>query len=219
MDKTPKFKLNNYVLYKFNNEWHEGRINRITTQDDKEFYHILSFATLNEFTLKTEESLTISNPENKRKLKLVFMNNLVGRIHVPYVLKSLMMIDKEWVQYNTIPFPAKSTAAHVLNKAKIFFIENGLSDSEEIIEVINGFAWAFNMFFYKFLLFEAERAQFTALIPNVVETYGTSYLLRLLYFLQIKGQEYIKDSVVYSIVYEYTIYLFDYIALNYKEIF
>lgn len=219
MEKTMKFNINNYVLYKLHNEWHEGRVTNVTTDGIKEVYSIFSFDTFDELILKSDDSLTISTPENRRKLKPHSQNSIIGKIRIPHILKSIMLIDKEWIIYNPTSFPTKHTVSDVLNKAKIFFISNNLSDSDEIIEVISGFIRSFNTLLPKFLLYEKEKHQLSDAIENFADNYGCIYLLRLICFLHKKHHFYVKDTVVAGIIIEYTIYLLDFMLLNYKEFF
>lgn len=217
--KKMKFRINNYVLYKAQNEWHEGRITNISYEDSVEIYHLRSFHNFNNMIFKSEELLVNATPENKRKMKTSIFYGLAGKIHIPPLLKSMLVIDKDWVQNNIYQLPAKHTVSNILKQAKDFFINNGAGDQDEISEIYNGFVRVFDSFLPRVLLYETEIEQYHQVTESPSEKYGSVYLLRLIYFLQKQNKSYIDDPVTAGIMLDYTIYLLDFLMMKFKELF
>lgn len=215
--EAKKPRVNNYILYKDNNSWYEGRISNITVEDGKEMYTILSFLTLDEHVLRAEDIMTTPGPELRRKIKSPNPDYIPGRVYIPQTLKNILVVDKEWAKINKYDMPdQKGSAAFLLLKAKEFFIENGLGDVDEVSEIIMGFTDVFNLFITRFLLYNTEKTMYNNANIDVM---GPVFLLRLLYYLQKNGHNHVKDSITLDIIHDYVAYLYDYIIMNFHLFF
>lgn len=217
--KKPKIKINNYVLYKTNNEWHEGRVTHIVYEEARETYYLFSFATFSEMVFKTDELLSCPGPELKRKMKVSSFADIPNKTHIPPLLMNILVVDREWVEANKYEFPARLTVLAILQQARNFFLSNGAGDPDEVSEVYLGFADAFNAFLPRFLLYESETEQSRQTGGSPSEGYGATYLLRLVYFLQKKGRYYIADGATAAIMLDYTVYLLDFLLMRFNDFF
>lgn len=215
-----RHKINSYVLYRDANDWHEGRISNITYGDAGEIYHVFSFLTFTELVFTSDEALSSASPELRRKMKSSPFANIPNKVHVPLLLKSIMVADKEWATGNLYDLPPKVTAAAVIRHFKDFMTNNsGACESDEIAEACAGFICVFNAVLPRFLLYQSEKEQYERIKGDPVEAYGPVHLLRLIYFLQKRGKNYVCGTQTVGVVLDYTVYLSDFLLLKHKEYF
>ena len=217
--RKPKIKINNYVLYKSNGEWHEGRITHVIHEDSREVYCLFSFTTFSEIVFKTDEFLSCPAPELKRKMKVSSFADIPNKTHIPPLLLNILIVDREWAETNMYELPARMTVAAILQQARGFFLSNGVGDPDEVSEIYLGLIDTFNPFLPRFLLYENEVEQHSKISGSPAENYGSTYLLRLIYFLQKKGRHCIADGVTASIMLDYTVYLLDFLLMRFNDFF
>lgn len=216
--KAEKFHINNYVLYKSSNEWREGRIKNIIQDKGRIIYRIISFHNYSEVSLTSDDSISISSPETRRKLKLNLFDDIPNKTHIPPLLENLLILDKEWMQHNSYESPPRVTVRQALDHFREFLL-GSFGEADEIHEAYLGFQDLFNSLLPLFLLYGREKQSYTPLSTPPSENYGPVYLLRLIYFLQKNGRYYMNDPVAEAIMLDYTVYLLDYLLMRHNDYF
>lgn len=226
--KKPKFRINSYILYKANGEWHEGRISNIVNADGREAYHVFSFATLGALVFESDEALSAAAPELRRRMKTSVFADVPNKIHIPARLLNVLIADREWTVDNVYDIPAdgaatssmKATVAAIVGAFGDFLLHSGgAGDPDEILEVCRGLIAAFDAFLPRFLLYASELGQGRGIRGSPSEVYGPIHLLRLVYFLQRRGKAYVSDGLTASILADYTVYMLDFLLMRYGDYF
>ena len=226
--KKPKLRINSYILYKADGEWHEGRITNIVSSEEKETYHVFSFATLCVLIFESDDLLSAAAPELRRRMKAPVFADVPNKIHFPARLLNVLIADRECTADNLYDLPAgsatapskKVTVAAVIGAFGDFLLHSsGAGDSDEILEVCHGLITTFDAFLPNFLLYTGELDQGRSMQGPPSETYGPVHLLRLVYFLQCRGKTYISDGLTASILADYTVYLLDFLLMKYSDYF
>lgn len=211
-------RINDYVLYKEGTEWHEGRISSIEFEDGGERYTILAFNTFTEISVKNTEIFPNSTCEMRRKMKNHIIGDFHSKIHFPALLKHILTIDKEMCKDLPYDMPFRANVSQIIQHFIDFFrMNNGCSDLYELQEAYKAFVHCFDIFLPIFLLYESEIEQFKKIDTNPSEVYGFVHLLRLLYFLQKEGADFAQDYPSKLVIFDYTIYLLDFLIARYKE--
>jgi len=210
--KKEKFKPNNYVLYKIQSEWNEGRINTIHEDQGLESYTISSFHSYNEISLSSNDSIIYATFDMKRKLRTMIFNENTMETHIPPFLIHYLMADREWPVINTQEMPRKITVKFILRNFRDFLVkESGCYDCNEVDEMYNGFREGFEFFFPKTLLYEGEKKHVKGYEGEYADICGAAHLLRFLYYLQKNSKALIKDEITRQILLDYSVYLFDFL--------
>lgn len=215
-----KFRINDYVVYKDSNEWHEGRINSIQYEESGERYNITSLHTFTEISIKNHDFISNTSPEMRRKMKSHIPLDTVNKIHFPLILKHILVLDKESCAQKIYELPHTITVTEIVKAFTIFFRENnGSNDEDEIGEVYKAFIHSFDTLLSMFLLYENEIEQYKLMKEKPSETYGFIHFLRLLYYLQKEGIDLAVDNQTKTVILDYTIYMLDFLVLKYKEFY
>lgn len=218
--RKPNFKTHNYILYKADGEWCEGRISAITFEGDKEVYHVFSLATFTNKVFGSADFLAIPTPDLRKRLKTALFLRPPGTTHIPPPLRNALIADSEWAKDNLYDPVPKVTVRVVLAQFESFMLANSMAvESDEIVEISHGLRRAFDFFFPRALLYADERERLSPLVEEPSGRFGPIYLLRLVYFLQKRGRIYIPDKLVESIMLGSTIYLLDFLLIKYNEYF
>lgn len=215
--KSEKFRVNNYVLYKTGNEWKEGRIKSITHEQGKIQYTIVSFQTYSDIMLTSDDAISLSTAESRRKMKISTYKAIRGKIHFPARLEGLILLDYEWSKTNSYDYPPRLSVKQALEQFQDF-LSLSCGDSDEIREVFRGFVYAFDRLLPMCLLYRCEQ-KFKEKKEPASEHYGTIYLLRMLYYLQRKAKNYLEDRYTECILMDYTVYLLDFLDVKHHEYF
>ncbi|KAI5175600.1 hypothetical protein PAEPH01_2169 [Pancytospora epiphaga] len=218
--RKPNFKIHNYVFYKADGDWCEGRITSIAFEADKEIYHVFSFNTFTTLVFTSSEHLSSPTPDLRKRLKVPLSSKPPGSVHIPALLRNALIADSEWSKDNLYDQSQEVTVRSVLLQFESFVTVNSIAiDAAEALEMTNGLIRVFNFFIGRALLYSNERESLLPVSDDAVDKFGPIYLLRLVYFLQKKGRIYISDKVVEGIVLSSTIYLLDFLLLKYNEYF
>lgn len=218
--KKEKFALNSYVIFKNGQEYYEGRINNVETSSASENFDIFCFSTFTHIKVPVSEILSNMSQEIKRKMKSTPFIEIPNITHFPHELKNVLIVDKEWSLEGNYPLPHKYSIYGILEAFKIFLIEQAsFADLDETEEIIKGFTMCFNHLFKIKLIYENEREQVESNLGDPVDFCGPIHLLRLIYYIQKKAQNHIADFQTKNILLDYSVYLLDFLLLNFNEYF
>lgn len=213
-----RFKINEYILYKELNEWHEGRIMSIEHEEVSETYNIMSFTTFTQLSLRNPEQILKGSPETRRKMKTHILGDIAGKIHIPVLLKHILVVDREMSLQKPYDLPFRISVSQVTEGfIKYFGENNGTSDEDELNEAYKAFVHSFDLLLPLFLLYDTEKEQYNNIKDKPSNIYGFVHLLRLLYFFQKKGAELAGDSQSKQVVLDYSIYMLDFLMANHKD--
>ncbi|KCZ80602.1 hypothetical protein H312_01977 [Anncaliia algerae PRA339] len=226
-----KFNTNNFIITKLEDEWFEGRVVESLPEqkssNEVSLYRVYVFRLFTELSQPVKEySLMHSTPENIRKFKLTSFRGENRGPHFPSILKETIIQDKQKTKENFfLKLPAKYPISRILNDFKKFIqLNKGGITEEELDEIVLGFCHLFETTFFQFLLYSNELDyvnQFLSEMVNIQKTsvFGAEYLLRLIFLLHKKLLNRIECSDTADLTFDFSIYLLDFMALNYERYF
>lgn len=225
-----KFEINNYVLYKYKDEWLECRIKDIIKTDAHSpniILFIIKYSVVNNEPV-SEDCIYKSTFENEKKFKVVktyrvpaflinFLREDKTKIKNNFVIK---LVSDEIVKKpgrkpkNEAKGKGDATNKKVKNVKSIvndfidFFGKNKATFDEELEEARTGINFLFCNII-KNLLYDKEMKQFGEITAPYNEVYGIEHLCRLFYYCIDKN----------DILNEYAYYFCDFLDLNYETYF
>ncbi len=211
------FEINQYVIFKYQEEWHEGRIVDVVV-DSRTYYKVISFSTLLEVPTLLYDHILQNNSDNIKKIKMAF-----DRIPVSREMRPLIDLDRVKASNNKI-YKGPKTMGEIFGDFNDFLSSNKLYLSKEEISLCTeGLRHLFNSLVEKVLISPRELKYIDNLKRRMArkkETYflynhfGIVYGVRVVYYLLKTYLETISDLEVRFILFEYLIYFLDFCSLN-----
>lgn len=203
------FKVNQYIIFKYIDEWHEGRIIYIFINDNKLIYKIFSFKIFSIVQHYVANNILPSTYEN---LKRVSYNNFNFKIINNSKLISILKYDVQQIEkgkyyksneYN-LDFIFKNFA-HFLTMNNIYLTQ------EEIKLSVEGLKDLFENYKEYFCFNENEKKL------KEVSDFGLVHGIRFAFLVmkQIINKE--DDEHIKQLVISIILYFLDYIMLNYDK--
>lgn len=229
--------VNNYIITKTRDEWIEGRIIKIievpkptTENPDMNIKKYIIYSLRHNIICDEEileHSIHRSSIENYKKFKLFPLRAYVEDIHIPLDLFEILKNDNKLIKdKKIIILPSKFPISKILKDFSKFIIINKPTISEdEILEVSKGFTWYFDKLINPFILYDSEVEQYIQLFEKEKGTntpsnvYGPEHLLRMMFVVQ---KLFVKDCSDYEtqdVIFEYSIYLIDFLNIYIKKYF
>ncbi|KAF7683779.1 Protein MRG1 [Astathelohania contejeani] len=223
---SKKIAVNNYVYCKINEDWLEARVVIIhpNQKDDgtKDAYRKFTVHLLSTYSIYPEPipspNVHLSSIENYKKYKISSLRHLLRNIHIPPTLMNYLQKDVN--EKIVTSLPARFSVNEIIYLFKQFMSVNKATVIEgELIEMVNGFIYYFNIAIKYCLLYKNEIDQYNNITEQPSSVYGAKHLLRLIYLIQSKYVSECNNTELKDILYEYSVYLLDYLDLKYKEYF
>lgn len=225
MSQPKKFGINNYVLYKYKDEWLECRVKDIIKAENntpKIILYILKYSIINNDPVP-EDLVYKSSFENEKKFRVIktykfpiFLTNFLREDKIKIKNNFVVKLVSEEIAKKPGRKPKNEVKSKNINNKNVKTIVNEFVDflgqnkvifEEELEEVKMGFNFLLNSVI-KNLLYDKELKQFSEINMPYSEVYGIEHLVRLLYFGN--GKNDILD--------EYAYYFCDFLEL-YKHIY
>lgn len=221
------FETNNYVLFKYLEEWQEGRILEVVAGNDsvgeKRCYRILSFRTYTEVPSLVSENILTSSLENARKLRMVSLYESLHSMHVPVGIKNIIGSSLTGMDSKRlVAGPGETTVSSVIRGFGDFVLANKTGVlAEEVGEMVEGFGHCFNILVPRVLAFEEEVEALEGVEEGVqpADICRPGYLLRMIVFLERRILPTVRDSETRAIIFEYLTYMLDYLNSNMEKYF
>lgn len=217
------FEINQYVIFKYQDEWQEGRIVDVVVSDSSEkdnrtYYKVISFSTLQEVPTLLYDHILQNNSENIKKIRQSF-----DRIPVSKELRPLIDLDKVKSSNNKI-YKGPCSMGIIFEDFCGFLSSNKLYlNKEEILLCTEGLKHLFNTLIEKVLISPRELKYIDNLKRRMArkqETFfyyshfGIVYGIRVAYYLIKTYLETIPDLEVKFILFEFLVYFLDFCSIN-----
>lgn len=223
------FSVSNFVLTKIGEEWFEGRVvgidklagDQVLGHGDY-FYRVYLFGLYSEMSQPIKDHLLFSaTSENMKKFRITPLRKVTKKPHIPPSLKKIMDIDKENAQKgHFLNLPARQTVSKILDDFKNYIQVNKPSIfEEELEESILGFFYMFENTLIPFLLYKKEKTHVKVLLSDIknqqkADIFGPEYLLRAIYLMQVVFLDKIDCEETKDMVFDYSVYLLDFLSVN-----
>ncbi|KAF9747744.1 hypothetical protein NGRA_3501 [Nosema granulosis] len=212
------YEINQYVIFKYQEEWQEGRIVDIVVSDSSEkdnrtYYKVLSLSTLLEVPTLLYDHILQNNSDNIKKIKVGF-----EKIPVSKELRALIEEDKAMASTNKV-YRTDVHLGIVFEDFSAFLISNKLYLSkEEILLSTEGLKHIFNDLVEKVLLTVKEVKYFDSIKRKEDGSYytkfGIVYGIRVAYYVLKDFLEKMNDPEVRFLLFEFIVYFLDFCGLN-----
>lgn len=207
--------VNNYVLFRYKEEWIECRVKELITSPNKTsqtvILHIPKYNITHPDPIP-DDLIHLSSIENIKKFKISYQN-----IEMPIFFLNFLQEDKLKIKNNfVVKIPTKISVRNIINDFATYINKNKIIYEDELDEMISGFNHCFNETLYNHLLYEKEIYQWDKIMnkksaEKPCDMYGIEHLVRMLYYCKI----YVECEVFL----EYLFYILDYLDMNYKKYF
>ncbi|EOB13456.1 hypothetical protein NBO_73g0022 [Nosema bombycis CQ1] len=209
------YEINQYVIFKYQDEWQEGRIIDVVVSDEKDtrtYYKVLSFMTLMEVPTLLFDHILVNNSENIKKITKPF-----SKIPLSKELRSLIEFDKEMISKNKI-YKGEICMNTIFNDFYDFLCNSKCNLSkEEILLGVEGLKLTFNFLIEKVLKTQKEKKYYLSIKDKKEKDFhfGLIYGIRTVYYTLILEKN--EDQEIRFIIYEYLIYFLDFCTLNLEK--